>query len=71
MTSVNMMFFMGGPQLGEFEAGTLARFIGAPFSVVIGGVGCVVGVLLALSKSTDLVNYDGSHADHKSVPPAK
>ena len=24
MTSINMMFFMGGPQLGELEAGTLA-----------------------------------------------
>ena len=25
MTSINMMFFMGGPQLGELEAGSLAR----------------------------------------------
>ena len=23
MTSINMMFFMGGPQLGELEAGSL------------------------------------------------
>ena len=25
MTSVNMIFFMGGPQLGEMEAGAVAR----------------------------------------------
>ena len=25
MTSVNMIFFMGGPQLGEFEAWSRAR----------------------------------------------
>jgi MFS family permease len=38
MTSVNMIFFMGGPQLGEFEAGILASMVGGPISVVIGGV---------------------------------
>ncbi|MCA1619219.1 MAG: MFS transporter [Acidobacteria bacterium] len=35
MTSVNMIFFMGGPQLGELEAGLLAAAMGAPFSVVL------------------------------------
>src|SRR5207245_4447024 len=32
MTSINMIFFMGGPQLGEVEAGTVAALIGAPLS---------------------------------------
>src|ERR1044072_5949991 len=41
MTSINMMFFMGGPQLGELEAGLLAAVIGAPLSVVIGGLGSI------------------------------
>ena len=36
MTSVNMVFFMGGPQLGELEAGLVANWYGAPFSVVTG-----------------------------------
>jgi MFS family permease len=60
MTSVNMMFFMGGPQLGEFEAGALARFIGAPLSVVLGGAGCLAAVLLALVKARTLLTYEGS-----------
>jgi MFS family permease len=42
MTGVNMVFFMGGPQLGELEAGAVANWLGAPFSVVSGGVGCLL-----------------------------
>ena len=42
MTGVNMVFFIGGPQLGEFEAGAVANWLGATFSVVSGGVGCVL-----------------------------
>jgi MFS family permease len=42
MTGVNMIFFMGGPQLGELEAGAVANWLGAPFSVISGGVGCLI-----------------------------
>lgn len=41
MTSVNMMFFMGGPQLGELEAGLVAAVFGAPFSIVTGGIATI------------------------------
>jgi hypothetical protein len=42
MTSVNMIFFMGGPQLGELEAGVVAQLWGATFSVVSGGIACML-----------------------------
>ena len=42
MMGVNMVFFMGGPQLGELEAGAVANWLGAPFSVISGGIGCLV-----------------------------
>lgn len=42
MTSVNMMFFMGGPQLGELEAGLVAAALGVPFAIVSGGVATVL-----------------------------
>jgi MFS family permease len=47
MTSINMIFFMGGPQLGEFQAGLLTAFIGAPLAVAFGGTATlvVVGVM--------------------------
>ena len=42
MTGVNMVFFIGGPQLGELEAGLLAQWAGPVVSVVSGGIGCLV-----------------------------
>jgi MFS family permease len=42
MISVNMVFFQGGPQLGEMEAGALANWFGAGFAVVSGGIGCLL-----------------------------
>lgn len=42
MVSVNMLFFAGGPQLGEVEAGVAARLLGGPLSVAIGGLACAV-----------------------------
>ena len=41
MMGVNMVFFIGGPQLGELEAGLVANWLGAVTSVVTGGLGCV------------------------------
>ena len=42
MTSVNMIFFMGGPQIGELEAGLVAAALGAPFAIFTGGVATVL-----------------------------
>jgi MFS family permease len=58
MTSVNMIFFMGGPQLGEVEAGTVAALIGAPLSVVTGGVACVLAALFTFVKAKSLRQYE-------------
>ena len=57
MTSVNMIFFMGGPQLGELEAGLVAAAAGAPFSVVLGGVGCLVAVAFTWARAKELLRY--------------
>ena len=45
MTGVNMVFFNGGPQLGELEAGLVAAWRGPVFSVVSGGLGCIAATL--------------------------
>ncbi len=58
MTSINMMFFMGGPQLGELEAGVLAGLIGAPLSVVIGGLGSLTAAAIAALKSKSLMKFE-------------
>ena len=57
MTSVNMMFFMGGPQLGEIEAGLVAHAFSAPLSVVTGGIGCLVATAWIAAKTPALRRY--------------
>jgi MFS family permease len=58
MTSINMMFFMGGPQLGELEAGSLAALIGAPLSVVTGGLGSLICAAVAAVRSKSLMEFE-------------
>lgn len=59
MTSVNQIFFMGGPQLGEVEAGTVAQFFGAPFAVITGGIGCILAVGWVVRRWTHILAYNG------------
>lgn len=59
MTSVNQIFFQGGPQLGEMEAGSVAQLWGAPFAVISGGIGCIVGTLLIIWKWPQLLKFNG------------
>jgi sugar (pentulose or hexulose) kinase len=54
MTAVNMIFFTGGPQLGELEAGLVANALGAPFSVVSGGAACLVATAVTAWRSPAL-----------------
>jgi hypothetical protein len=57
MTGVNMIFFMGGPQLGELEAGALAQWMGAPFSVISGGIGCLIATTWVAASTPELRHY--------------
>ena len=58
MTSVNMIFFMSGPQLGEVEAGITAALFGAPLSVITGGIGCLLAVAVTAWKAPTLRRFD-------------
>jgi len=57
MTSVNMIFFMGGPQLGELEAGVVAALFGAPFAIFSGGIATVLLTLWIAWKYPRLRSY--------------
>jgi MFS family permease len=59
MVAVNMVFFAGGPQLGEFQVGVLASLIGGPAAVLIGGVLCVIFVVATAARVPELRQYDG------------
>lgn len=62
MTSINQIFFQGGPQLGEMEAGSVAQFLGPQFAVISGGIGCLLGTLLITWKWPELIRFDDDEA---------
>jgi MFS family permease len=59
MTAVGMLFFAGGPQLGEVEAGVAARIMGGPLSVAAGGLACILMVGIVAALTPNLRTYDG------------
>ena len=63
MTGVNMVFFMGGPQLGELEAGVVANWFGATVSVVSGGIGCLIATGWVAASTPRLRHYQKEDAD--------
>jgi MFS family permease len=62
MTGVNMVFFMGGPQLGELEAGLVANWFGATFSVLSGGIGCLLATSWVAARTPSLRRYESGEA---------
>ncbi len=59
MASVMRIFFQGGPQLGDMEAGFLAKAVGGPISVVVGGIGVLFVLVFLNFKSKALREYHG------------
>jgi MFS family permease len=68
MTSINQIFFAGGPQLGEIEAGAVAQFFGVPFAIVSGGIGTILGVWWIVSRWPALARYNGDEPTAQAMP---
>ena len=45
ISAVNAMFVIGGPMLGQFESGVVAGIVSPQFSVVSGGIACILATL--------------------------
>ncbi len=58
MVGINQLFFIGGPQLGEIEASSIAQLFGAPFAVISGGIACVLSVAWIARRWPMLASYD-------------
>jgi MFS family permease len=59
MVGVNQIFFGGGPQLGEIEAGMAAQIFGVPFAIISGGLGCILAVGILAVIYPQLRHYGG------------
>ncbi|NTU80873.1 MAG: MFS transporter [Chloroflexales bacterium] len=70
MVAVNMLFFAGGPQLGEIEAGVAAKLIGGPLSVAAGGLACVLMTGGVAAASPELRRYTDSRGRQAAHEPS-
>lgn len=68
MTGVNQIFFMGGPQLGEVEAGAAAQAFGVPFAIFSGGIGVILIVALIAARWPVLLRYNGDEPTLAGAP---
>ncbi|MGE5073887.1 MAG: MFS transporter, partial [Anaerolineae bacterium] len=68
MTGINQIFFMGGPQLGEVEAGAAAQAFGVPFAIYSGGVGVILIVALIAARWPVLLSYNGDEPNVAGAP---
>jgi len=68
--SVNQIFFLGGPQLGEIEAGLVAQAFGTPVAIITGGVGCILAVIGIAQRWPQLRNFQGDEPTPAHSPKA-
>jgi len=59
---------MGGPQLGELEAGIVAAAFGAPFAIFTGGIATILLTAWVAWRFPSLRNYTG---ERKAKPVAR
>jgi MFS family permease len=58
LSSVQIAVVAGGPRLGDFEAGAVAAVTSPQFSVVSGGVLCILGALFIARKVPEYDRYE-------------
>ncbi|MGH9224075.1 MAG: MFS transporter [Acidimicrobiales bacterium] len=74
LSSVHIAVVTGGPRLGDAEAGAVAAAATPQFSVVSGGLACIVGALAVAKLIPELADYDskpppytgGREPDHRN-----
>ena len=71
--SIQTLVVTGGPRIGDAEAAALAAVAGAQFSVISGGVLCVLGLAAVVRFFPELLHYEIRHdASHgPAVDPAE
>lgn len=61
LQGVFVVVVAGGPRLGELAGGGLAERVGEGRTALVGGLACVVAVVLLGLRSTGFVRYDARH----------
>ncbi|HEX6222442.1 MAG TPA: MFS transporter, partial [Acidimicrobiia bacterium] len=58
LSSIQIAVVAGGPRLGDFEAGAVASVTSPQFSVVSGGLACILGALFIARKVPQYHAYE-------------
>ncbi|MGH2811775.1 MAG: MFS transporter, partial [Actinomycetota bacterium] len=69
ITAVNLMVVISGPRLGEVESGVVADLTTPRFSVVSGGVACLLGAALLALAVPALYRYKVDAEEAIAPPP--
>jgi MFS family permease len=69
LASIELLSYSTGPTLGNFEAGAVASISSVRFSIVSGGVLCVVGCVLCGLALPAFRKYDARSYDPAPDPP--
>ena len=64
LSGVFIAVVAGGPRLGDVEAGTAASLVSAQFSVVSGGVACILGVVALAALVPSFARYEAPSETH-------
>jgi predicted MFS family arabinose efflux permease len=67
MSSIQMAVVQGGPRLGDMESGTVATLTSLEFSVVSGGLACVVGAVVIALLMPQFRNHQAAAIDDVPV----
>ena len=58
LSSIQMAVVQGGPRLGDLESGGVASAVSTQFSVVSGGVACIIGALVTAAVLPGFVGHE-------------
>jgi MFS family permease len=67
VSSLNSMVTTSGPKMGGLESTTVAALTSAQFSVVSGGLLCLLGLAFAIRRFPELVNYDATRIEEPVI----
>ena len=63
VSSIHSLVVTSGPRLGDAEAAGVAAVAGPQFSVVSGGILCLLGLLVVVRRFPQLLAYEHGHSD--------
>jgi MFS family permease len=71
LSSIQMAVVQGGPRLGDLESGAVASAVSTEFSVVSGGIACIVGALVTAACLPGFVRHEARASPPRSAEGAR